>query len=476
MSSVHDIISLMNSPTDEEITLITKAYTFAEEAHKDQKRYSGEPHFVHLFHTAKNLAELGLDAPTIAAGLLHDSLEDTKVDALTIQKAFGDEILFLVEGVTKLGKIKFRNSTQHNESMRKLFIAMAQDLRVLIIRLADRLHNMQTLQYVPEKKQKRIAAETLEILAPLAYRFGMRKLSRELEDLSFPYVLAEDYKKIKGLTKQKREESVERLERFYKSVRKTLAEEHIDVIKTEYRVKSLYSLHKKILKKKGELEKIYDFVALRVIVKDVADCYRVLGVIHGKWRPLPGRIKDYIAFPKPNGYRSLHTTIFTGDGSIVEVQIKTEEMHNEAEFGIASHLTYKDGSGRKVKWARDLIQVPTVAPSRFVHALKSDLLKERIFVFTPKGDVIDLPIDSSPIDFAYSVHSDIGDHMAGVKVNGKMASLTKPLKNGDIVEIITKPSAHPSPKWIEMCKTTLAKRHIRTLLNIPEKKRVKKQN
>ncbi|MDQ3076686.1 MAG: RelA/SpoT family protein [bacterium] len=468
--SALDIINLIKNPSPEDITLIEKAYRFAEEAHKDQKRYSGEPHFVHLYETAKNLAELGMDTDTIAAGFLHDSLEDTKVSAQEIQKEFGSEILFLVEGVTKLGKIKFRNSTQHNESMRKLFIAMSEDLRVLIIRLADRLHNMQTLQHVPEKKQKRIAAETLEILAPLAYRFGMRKLSRELEDLAFPYVLTEDYKKIKGITKQKKVESIERLEKFYKSVRKALAEDNIVVVKTEYRVKSLYSLHKKIIKKKGDMEKIFDFIALRIIVKDVSDCYRVLGIVHGTWRPLPGRIKDYIAFPKPNGYRSLHTTIFTGDGSIVEVQIKTEEMHNEAEFGIASHLSYKDGTGKKIRWVKDIVHNPLITSTKFVNLLKSDFLKERIFVFTPKGDVIDLPCDSSPIDFAYSVHSDIGDHMSGVKVNGKMSSLNKPLKNGDIVEIITKKSAHPSQKWIDFCKTTLAKRHIRTLLNINEKK------
>ncbi|MBA3551057.1 bifunctional (p)ppGpp synthetase/guanosine-3',5'-bis(diphosphate) 3'-pyrophosphohydrolase [Patescibacteria group bacterium] len=468
--SALDIINLIKNPSPEDITLIEKAYHFAEEAHKDQKRYSGEPHFVHLYETAKNLAELGMDTDTIAAGFLHDSLEDTKVSAQEIQKEFGSEILFLVEGVTKLGKIKFRNSTQHNESMRKLFIAMSEDLRVLIIRLADRLHNMQTLQHVPEKKQKRIAAETLEILAPLAYRFGMRKLSRELEDLAFPYVLTEEYKKIKGITKQKKAESIDRLEKFYKSVRKALAEDNIDVVKTEYRVKSLFSLHKKILKKKGDMEKIFDFIALRIIVKDVSDCYRVLGIVHGTWRPLPGRIKDYIAFPKPNGYRSLHTTIFTGDGSIVEVQIKTEEMHNEAEFGIASHLSYKDGTGKKIRWVKDIVHNPAITSTKFVNLLKSDFLKERIFVFTPKGDVIDLPCDSSPIDFAYSVHSDIGDHMSGVKVNGKMSSLNKPLKNGDIVEIITKNSAHPTQKWIDFCKTTLAKRHIRTLLNINEKK------
>lgn len=470
MASPREIISSMNTASPEEIALIEKAYAFAEKAHKDQKRFSGDPYFNHVFGTAKNLAELGMDGTTIAAGLLHDTIEDVGVLPAVIEQEFGKDILFLVQGVTKLGTVKFRNSTQHNESMRKLFIAMSEDLRVLIIKLADRLHNMRTLHFVLEEKQRRIAGETLEIYAPLAYRFGMRKLSRELEDLAFPFVMADEYQKIKGLTKQKKSENIERLEKFYKSVRKALAEEHIEVVKTEYRLKSLYSLHKKILKKKGELEKIYDIIALRIIVKDVADCYRVLGIIHGTWRPLPGRIKDYIAFPKPNGYKSLHTTIFTGDGSIVEVQIKTEEMHTQAELGIASHLTYKGESKKKIGWIKDMVQDQEPHKKTFVNSLKSDFLKERIFVFTPKGDVIDLPVDSSPIDFAYSVHSDIGNHMAGVKVNGKMSSLNKPLKNGDIVEIITKNSAKPSAKWIEFCKTTLAQKHIRAVLNPREKK------
>ncbi|MES2437154.1 MAG: RelA/SpoT family protein [Patescibacteria group bacterium] len=472
MLTAQDIINVMNSPTDAEVALIKKAYDFAQEAHKDQKRFTGEPYFVHLTETAKNLADLGMNGTMIAAGLLHDSIEDVGVTPQTIEKEFGKEILFLVEGVTKLGTVKYRGTTQHNESMRKLFVAMSQDLRVLIIKLADRLHNMRTLHHVPEKKQKRIAGETLEIYAPLAYRFGMRKLSRQLEDLAFPFVLPEEYKKIQQFTKKKQSEIEDRLKKFYKSVRKVLAKEDIISVQTDYRVKSLYSLHKKILKKKGELEKIYDIIALRIIVNDVGDCYKVLGIIHGTWRPLPGRIKDYIAFPKPNGYRSIHTTIFTGDGSIVEVQIKTKEMHEQAEFGIASHMKYKDGSGKKTHWIQELVQQENTSylSKNFITSLKSDFLKERIFVFTPKGDVIDLPIDSSPIDFAYSVHSDLGDHISGAHVNGKFSSLDRKLKNGDIVVVITKASSHPTQKWLDFCKTTMAKRHIRSILDKISKK------
>lgn len=494
MANLKDLIEKMNSPSSEEILLVTKAYEFAENAHKDQKRFSGEPYFEHLFGTALNLADLNMGGTTIAAGLLHDSIEDVKVAPETIEKEFNKEILFLVQGVTKLGTFKYHHFTQHNESMRKLFVAMSQDIRVLIIKLADRLHNMRTLEFIPKGKQKRIAEETLEIFAPLAYRLGMRKLTRELEDLAFTYVLPEACAKTKEVLGKKKEEIEARLKKFYKSAKKAIAEEKI-TCRTDYRVKSLYSLYKKLKRKDGDITKIYDVIALRIIVGDIGDCYRVLGIIHGTWRPLPGRIKDYIAFPKPNGYQSLHTTVFTGDGSIVEVQIKTETMYAESEYGIASHISYKQSGSKKAPpsslqwlgrllpktankdvqncgkdvplWVKEFMEYQSKTADGLISDLKSDFLKERIFVFTPKGDVIDLPTDSSPVDFAYSIHSDIGNHMSGAMINNKIAPLSTKLKNGDIVEIITKSSGRPTAKWIEFCKTTIAQRHIRSALNLP---------
>jgi GTP pyrophosphokinase len=506
MPSVKEITSSMNSPSKEDIALITKAYNFSENAHKGYKRYSGEPFFTHVFTVAKELAQLGMGPKTIAAGLLHDVIEDTGASAETIKKEFGEEIFCLVEGVTKLGKLKYRGLKRHTESLRKLFVAIAQDIRVLIIRLADRLHNMKTLRYVPKHKQKRIAEETLEIYAPLAYRLGMRMLNRELEDLAFPYVYPKEYERVRQLLKRKSKENLRHLEKVHKSLKKVLAKEGMAGVKTDYRIKSLYSLYCKLVKKGMDTEKVYDISALRVIVSSVSDCYKVLGIIHSIWRPLPGRIKDYIAFPKPNGYQSLHTTIFTGDGGIVEIQIRTEKMHREAEYGIASHFGYKQGmsrtallshlmwigqfvpyfnwftgakdsppkeSAKNVKkgavapeWIRQLAeaQAEVTEPKEFLENLKADFFEYRVFVFTPKGDVVDLPLDSSPIDFAYAIHSDIGDHIAGVKVNGKLVSLETKLKNGDIVEILTKPSCHPTRKWLALVKTGMAKRKIRSAL------------
>ncbi len=496
--TVKDITTRMDSPTKADVELIAKAFAFAKEAHKEHKRYSGEPYFVHLFETAKNLAELGMGATTIAAGLLHDTLEDVGVTAETIEKEFGAEILFLIQGVTKLGKLKYRGAKRHTESLRKLFVAMSQDIRVLIIKLTDRLHNMETLSHVPQHKQKRIALETLEIYAPLAYRLGMRKLNRELEDLAFPYVFPDEYKKTHEILKQKSRETNDHLEKVLNSIKKSLAKEKILNFRTDYRLKGLYSLYKKLVRKEMDIERVYDISAIRIIVPTISDCYKVLGIIHGSWRPLPGRIKDYIAFPKPNGYRSIHTTIFTGDGGILEIQIRTEEMHKEAEFGIASHLSYKEEYGKNgvnpnLLWIMNLlrpqifgskkpdhekfIDVPqwikhlaeaelSHEPDEYIENLKTDFFGHRIFVFTPKGDVVDLPLESSPIDFAYAIHSDIGNHINGVKVNGKLVTLDSKLRNGDRVEIITKDKSKPSRKWLDIAKTTEARRHIRSRLNL----------
>lgn len=508
MTTVKDILSFMpETPSPDGIALITKAFNKAEKAHEGHLRYSSEPHFVHVVETAKKLAEFGMGPKTIAAGLLHDAVEDTDMTAGEIEKEFGKEILFLVEGVTKLGHLKYRGAERHTESLRKLFVATSQDIRVLIIKLADRLHNIKTLEHLPNKeKQHRIALETLEIYVPLAYRLGVRKLHRELEDYAFKHAYPKEYEETQKLLKTFSPEVMKRLDKIHKSIRKAFAKAGLTKITTYSRIKGLYSLYKKLQRKK-DIENIYDIAAIRIIVPTVSDCYKALGIIHGTWRPLPNRIRDYIAFPKPNGYQSLHTTIFTGDGGIVEVQIRTPEMHREAEYGIASHLSYKEGFIKRtlnpnLLWLKHLlpktfipgnkngaansedknkeVDIPTwlkelakeqqeaAEPHEFFARLKADFFERRIFVFTPKGDVIDLPIESSPVDFAYAVHSEIGDHMSGVKVNGKLVALDTPLHNGDIVEIVTKESSKPTQKWLDLAKTSFARRHIRTKIQKAE--------
>lgn len=463
MNDIREIFSLMQNPTEADKALVQKAYDFAKKSHEGHARRSSEPYFNHLFATAKNIAELGMGATTIAAGFLHDCIEDTPVTSQEIEKEFGKEILFLVEGVTKLGKLKYQGRERYNESLRKLFIAMSQDIRVLIIKLCDRLHNIETLEYVKKEKQLRIAKETLEIYAPLAYRLGIKKLQRSLEDNAFKYVYPTEYEDIKKLLKKKREEIERRLDEFQKKLRKQLVENGVTDFVIDYRVKSLYSLYKKIQKYKGDVESIYDISAIRVTVKELSDCYKVLGIVHGAWRPLPERIKDYIATPKLNGYRSIHTTIFTGDGAIIEVQIRTEEMHKEAEYGVASHLSYKEGK-KAANWLTKLSEYNKIDSSEFVESVKTDFFEERIFVFTPLGDVIDLPKGSSVIDFGYAVHTDIGDHISGAKVNGKFVAITSELHMGDRIEIETKKNAKPTTKWIEHCKTSIARRKITNYL------------
>jgi GTP diphosphokinase / guanosine-3',5'-bis(diphosphate) 3'-diphosphatase len=491
--SILDVIHLMRDHSHEDIELIKKAFNFAELAHKDQQRNSGEPYLVHLVETASILAELGMSSITIAAGLLHDAIEDMSVTQEQIEKDFGKEIAFLVQGVTKLGNLRYKGVNRHNESLRKLFVAMSEDIRVLLIKLADRLHNMRTLEYVPLEKQKRIAQETLEIYAPIAYRLGIRKLHRELEDLAFPYVYPLEYEEMRKAIRQRHSDRSEGLEKFSRSTRKALAKEKIINFKTEYRVKGLYSLYKKLLRKDRDIDNVYDISAMRILVDSIADCYRVLGLIHSRWRPLPKRIKDYIAFPKPNGYQGVHTTVFTGDGNIVEVQIKTYDMHKHSEYGIASHITYKEKNKNRdaLKWVHSLLpkesslgerqksmavdvpnwikelaqyEEPNKNQKKFRERLTSDFFNHRIFVFSPTGDVVDLPINSTPIDFAYAIHSDIGNHIFGAKVNGKLESLETKLKNGDIVEIMTKESAVPTQKWLDVTVTSLAKRNIRSEL------------
>ena len=501
--TAEEIISLSGLANEKDKELIKKAYDFSVKAHKGQSRKSGEPYFNHVYETVKILAELKMDPDTIAAGLLHDVIEDGAVSEEVLKKEFGDEILFLVNGVTKLGKVKYRGAERHIESLRKFLVATAQDIRVLIIKLADRLHNMRTLEHVREDKQQRIALETLEIYAPLADRLSIRLIARELEDLSFKYLYPKEYEETEALLKSKRKEAAPTLEKFLQSIKKVLAKQAITHFKTDYREKGIYSLYKKLKSHHNDIEKIYDILAVRIFVETVTDCYQVLGIVHALYRPLPGRIKDYIAFPKPNGYRSLHTTVFTGDGSIIEVQIRTFEMHYEAEYGIATHVSYKKyGSvARKnsdaswfaqflpnivnfskteekkeiPKWIQDLAESQKnikndLEKQQFIKDLKADFFNQRIFVLTPKGDVIDLPVGSTPIDFAYSVHSSVGEHTNGVRINGKMVSLDTPLANGDIVEIITREASKPSAKWLEVVKTNMAKRHINNYLEKQKKK------
>ncbi len=480
---VKEILSLMVSHTAGDVALITKAYDFAEEAHKEHERLSGEPYLVHLVGTAKNLAKMRADPQTVAAGLLHDTLEDTAVTPAELLREFGPDILFLVDGVTKLGKIKYRGVERHAESLRKLFIATAKDIRVILIKLADRLHNISTLEYVKPEKRTRIALETIEIYAPVANRLGMGQMKGSLEDAAFPYAMPKEYAQTVKIQNTKTKEAEKRLEEVQHILRKKIAKNGIVGLKTDFRVKHLYSLYKKLESHEMNIDKIYDIAALRIIVPTIEDCYRILGIIHSTWTPLIGRLKDYIAVPKINGYQSIHTVIFTGDGGIVEIQIRTQKMHDEAEFGIASHLAYDElgkpdrGAlmGKKLRWLNQLIdwQKTVKGSQEFLENIQTDFFKDQIFVFTPKGDVIELPHGATPVDFAYAIHSDVGNHCSGAKVNGKFLALDSELKNGDIVEIQTRESSRPSSKWMEFAKSSLARKNIR--MSLAESEELKKK-
>jgi GTP pyrophosphokinase len=516
MTPVKEILAQMHNATEEDLALVRQAYDFAQKAHADHTRYSGEPYFIHPAAVAKMLAAAGMDAKTIAAGLLHDAIEDAKATQQEVKEKFGPEVLFLVDGVTKLGKHKYRGAERHAESLRRLLVATSSDIRVLIIKLTDRYHNMQTLEHVPEAKRKRIAVETLEIFAPLADRLGMGSVKKELEDLAFPFVDPDAYHHAAEVRKLARKENEVGLAKVQKDLQKELAKKGLRDFHTEVRVKGLWSLHQKLKRKGDDITKIHDIAALRVIVPTVDDCYTVLGIIHAHWKPLPGEFKDYIAFPKPNGYQSLHTTVLTPEAGIVEMQVRTEEMHQRARFGIAAHMSYKQlgkNAGKEVSkrvsfgWIRDLVpsllnfskKAPVVAEpekskemkqaeaprwlselanahteiagsSEFLSGLKEDFFSHRVFVFTPNGDVIDLPVESTPVDFAYAIHSTLGDHMQGAKVNDKLVSFDTTLHNGDRVEIIARDSVHPTAKWLELAKTSLARRHIRTALGLEAEK------
>ncbi|PIR69689.1 MAG: hypothetical protein COU47_01190 [Candidatus Niyogibacteria bacterium CG10_big_fil_rev_8_21_14_0_10_46_36] len=459
-----------------DLKLLEDAFLFAEGAHKNQKRHSGEQYILHPIAVSLKVASIGMDVRTVAAALLHDTIEDKGAALKDIQKKFGTDIAFLVDGVTKVDKIKYHGVERTVESMRKMFLAVAQDIRVVIIKLCDRLHNMETLESLPfPEKRLRIAKETLEIYASLADRLGMGEMKAQLEDMAFRYVYSEEYAWVAGEVKKRLPQREIYLARVIPIVKKEIAREGIRAVEINARAKHYYSLWKKLQRYDMDWDRIFDLVAVRIIIKDIQDAYAVLGVIHKHWKPLPGRIKDYIALPKPNGYQSLHTTVFCIDGQIVEFQIRTEDMHREAELGIAAHWAWehagkpKEGSevDAKLAWVRQLqewqgtFQKNNPDSETFLESLKIDFFKDRIFVLTPKGDVIDLPEGATPIDFAYHIHSEVGDHAVGAKVEGKMVPFDYELQSGTVVEILTRKNQHPSREWLDFVKTSLARNHIR---------------
>ena len=450
---------------------VTKAYQLAEEAHKDQRRVSGEPYILHPLAVAQILADMKIDTTTITASLLHDFVEDTSYTLDDLKKMFGKEVAFLVDGVTKLSRLNYRTKEdQQLNSMRKMFLAMAKDVRVVVIKLADRLHNMRTLRYMRSDKQKRIAQETLEIFAPLAHRLGIFNIKWELEDLSFRYLEPDKYYDLVDQMKQKRHVREEIVNEAIDVLKKALDEAHIHC-EINGRPKHFYSIYKKMKKDNRDLSQVYDLFAIRVIVDDVKDCYGVLGIVHSLWKPLPYRFKDYIAMPKPNNYQSLHTTVIGTRGQPVEIQIRTWEMHRIAEYGVAAHWRYKEGNqtankdafDEKMGWLRNLLEwQDTSNPKEFVNALKLDAFSDEVFVFSPRGDVIDLPQGAIPIDFAYRIHTDVGHRCVGAKINGKIVPLDYKLKNGDIVEIITSKVGKPSLDWLNIVGSSESRSKIRS--------------
>ena len=455
-----------------DLTMLEKAFALASEKHKDQKRKSGEPFIIHPVAVATMLAEMDMDMPSVIAGMLHDVVEDTSVTIEEIREIFGDEIAYLVDGVTKLKRIPTSTKEElQNENLRKMFLSMASDIRVIVIKLVDRLHNMRTLQYVNTDAQITKARETLEIYTPLAHRLGMTKIKWELEDLCFKYLEPEAYNSLVTQITQRRDQQEAYIRKVLDAIRIRLNEAGIKAF-LDGRPKHFYSIHKKMIAQNKALNQIYDLLAIRVIVDTVQECYTVLGIIHEMYTPMPGRFKDYIAMPKPNMYQSLHTTLIGPDGQPFEAQIRTWEMHKTAEIGIAAHWKYKEGgkNGKtsdydgKLEWVRNLLdnQKEVEDPDEFVETFKMDLFTDEVFVFTPKGDVKCLPKGSTPIDFAYAIHSAVGNRMIGAKVNGEIKPLNYKLCTGDFVEIITSQSNHgPSRDWLNIVKSSEAKSKIR---------------
>lgn len=457
--------------SDAGLDLIDRAYNFSLNAHRGQHRQSGEDYIQHPLAVASILADLELDLATIAAGLLHDVVEDTGISIADVEEEFGPEIARLVDGVTKLGKLKYRTPVEEQaDNLRKMFLAMARDVRVILIKLADRLHNMRTLLHVSTDKQARISRETLEIYAPLAHRLGISRIKWELEDLALRYLEPQKYRELVELVPKKRKEREEYTKRVIETLQEKLAEVDIKAEITG-RSKHFYSIYRKMKDQGRDISEIYDLVAVRIIVDTLKDCYGVLGVVHALWKPIPGRFKDFIAMPKSNMYQSLHTTVIGPDGQPFEIQIRTHEMHRTAEYGIAAHWRYKEGSktdedlDKKLSWLRQVLewQQDLRDAREFVDSLRIDLFSDEVFVFTPKGDVVDLPAGSTPIDFAYQIHTEVGHHCVGAKVNGRIVPIDYQLSNGDIVQILTsKQSSGPSADWLNIAKTSTARSRIRT--------------
>ena len=460
-----------------DLEVMRKAYIFSAVEHKGQTRASGEPYLVHPLEVAAILADMRMDPACVAVGLLHDVLEDTLTEPERIKEYFGEDVLHIVEGVTKISKIPFSTSEERQaENFRKLLLAMVDDIRVILVKLADRLHNMRTLRYLPDDRRVRIARETMDIYAPLAGRLGMSKIKNELEDLSFQYLEPEGYRDLAAQVDERRREAFAFIEKIKGTVAEKLVAAGLQAT-LEGRIKRLYSIHQKLRRQRIGLAQVYDFVALRVIVSTIPDCYAVLGILHNLWRPVPGRIKDFIAMPRPNGYQALHTSVIGDEGHPFEVQIRTLEMHRVAEEGIAAHWKYKEGrSGfdkddQAFAWLRQLLewQQEVKDPHEFLNSLKLDLYPEEVYCFTPKGEVKMLPRGATPLDFAYAIHTEIGHQCMGARVNGKMVPLRYKLKNGDIVEILTSPGHHPSRDGLGLAVTNKARAKIRHYLNIAER-------
>ena len=463
-----------------DLELLRRAYVFSALEHKGQVRHSGEPYLVHPLEVADFLADMKLDVVAVAAGLLHDVVEDTLTTPERIAELFGPEIAHVVEGVTKIGAIPFSSSEERQaENFRKMLLAMVDDIRVVLVKLADRLHNMRTLQHLPEERRLKIAQETLDIYAPIANRLGMSKVKNELEELSFKYLETKAYESLRAKVESKRKVAEAHIDELTRTTRSKLDEAQIPVVQLDGRIKRLYSINLKLKRQKIDLERVYDFVALRIITQSIKDCYAALGIIHQTWSPVPGRIKDFIAMPRPNGYQSLHTSVISENGFPFEVQIRTEEMHRRAEEGIAAHWKYKEGrvgdhrDERYFQWMRQLLEVQQEMrdPQEFLQNLKIDLYPEEVYIFTPKGEVRSLQRGATPVDFAYMIHTDVGNQCVGARVNGKMVPLRTRLKNGDIVEIVTQSGHKPSRDWLTFVVSSRARSKIKHVLQGEERTR-----
>lgn len=474
-----DILDKISSSyTEKEATLLKKAYVFSARAHKGQTRHSGEPYLSHPLEVTNMLADMKLDSTTLTAGLLHDVLEDTEVTAPELQQAFGTEVAHLVEGVTKISRVQESSpETRQAETVRKIILAMTDDLRVIFIKLADRIHNLKTLRFLPEDKQKQIAEETLEIYAPIANRLGMGRIKAELENLAFRYVDPENYFKILSLIDPRRKKAERELKKLKAALANLMEENHIPA-EIYYRLKRPYSIYNKMHHRNIDFEEVYDFMALRLITQSVKKCYSALGIIHQRWPHLPHRFRDFIAMPKPNLYQALHTTIITEKKHTIEIQIRTLDMHNLAENGIAAHWRYKETDSQslmredtRLLWLREMVELykEQKSPREFLKSLKTDLIPEEVYVFTPRGKVITLPLGSSALDFAFKIHTEIGLHATGAKINRKGSPLKTILKTGDIVEILTSPEKTPSRDWLNIAFTAPARHHIKRWINLQNK-------